>query len=111
MFTEGTWIVGEENYTDALIPIYGGEGNEAVVCEVWAQGDDPYDVFTCEARDNARLISKSKDLFFACKSLFDAPHHDHFSSRMSDGEYEALERIRELVELIQDASVYPSASD
>lgn len=30
----------------------------------------------------------------ACEALFAAPHHEHFSVRMSDGEYAAIEQIR-----------------
>lgn len=34
------------------------------------------------------------ELFNACKALLDAPHYDHFATRLSDGEMSALDRIK-----------------
>jgi len=56
----------------------------------------PY-VTESEAEANARLIAAAPNLFSACKALIDAPHHEHFATRLNDQEMAAVDAIRAAV--------------
>jgi hypothetical protein len=104
MFTDGEWRVdgqmsarvdGHEHASEFISvssEAYNAGGGVALVLfkGTWPE----------RSHDNARLIANSKELFFACKALFDAPHQEHFAARMNDEEDAALTRIRSLVETI-----------
>ena len=46
--------------------------------------------------EGSELETELHDLRSACQALFDAPHQEHFVTRLNDEENAALERIRKL---------------
>lgn len=43
---------------------------------------------------DARLIAAAPDLLAACQALIDAPHQEHFATRLNDEEMAGIEMIR-----------------
>lgn len=99
--TKGPWRVEEEpgcyeilgNTIDIEVPkefqgISEGATRSTMVCKVYEQQ---------EGEANARLIAAAPELLEACKSLLDAPHHEHFAARLNDAEMAAIDRMKAAV--------------
>lgn len=90
--TPGPWKIDPKTSTrivgagDRGIASAGGYFNNQDSAAVYAENEA-----------NARLISAAPDLLAAARALFDAPHYDHFATRLNDAEMAALDALRAAV--------------
>lgn len=56
---------------------------------------------------DAALLTHAARMYEAICELFDAPHQEHFVTRLNEQEYAALERLQRIREMIEETATLP----